>query len=226
MSSLTNACRDISELTPTAQKACNLFLEKCKTSGLNVLITETYRSQARQNYLYEQGRTRPGNKVTWTKNSRHTSRRAWDICQNVKGKEYADSGFFKACGQIAKELGITWGGTWKQADTPHFEISTDWVLPKEETEMTEPERKKFNAMVENLEANTLIIDKLAARITQLENPMIYNYIDKNMPVWARDTIQKLVDKGIIKGDENGLGLNYSQLKLLVILDRAKAFDGR
>lgn len=226
MSSLTNACRDISELTPTAQKACNLFLEKCKTSGLNVLITETYRSQERQNYLYEQGRTRPGNKVTWTKNSRHTSRRAWDICQNVKGKEYADSGFFKACGQIAKELGITWGGTWKQADTPHFEISTNWVLPKEESEMTEPERKKFNAMVEKLEANTLIIDKLADRITQLENPMIYNYIDNNMPVWARDTIQKLVDKGIIKGDENGLGLNYSQLKLLVILDRAKAFDGR
>lgn len=226
MSSLTSACRDISELTPTAQKACNLFLEKCKTSGLNVLITETYRSHERQNYLYEQGRTRPGNKVTWTKNSRHTSRRAWDICQNVKGKEYADSGFFKACGRIAKELGITWGGTWKQADTPHFEISTDWVLPKEETEMTEQERKKFNAMVENLEANTLIIDKLANRITQLENPMIYNYIDKNMPVWARDTIQKLVDKGIIKGDENGLGLNYSQLKLLVILDRAKAFDGR
>ncbi len=226
MSSLTNACRDISELTPTAQKACNLFLEKCKTSGLNVLITETYRSQERQNYLYEQGRTRPGNKVTWTKNSRHTSRRAWDICQNIKGKEYADSGFFKACGQIAKELGITWGGTWKQADTPHFEISTDWVLPREETEMTEQERKKFNAMVENLEANTLIIDKLADRITQLENPMIYNYIDENMPVWARDTIQKLVDKGIIKGDENGLGLNYSQLKLLVILDRAKAFDGR
>lgn len=226
MSSLTNACRDISELTPTAQKACNLFLEKCKTSGLNVLITETYRSQERQNYLYEQGRTRPGNKVTWTKNSRHTSRRAWDICQNVKGKEYADSGFFKACGQIAKELGITWGGTWKQADTPHFEIGRGWTEQKEDNTMTQQERGKFNALVEAVENLTHTVDKLADRIRTLENPMIYNYIDKNMPVWARDTIQKLVDKGIIKGDENGLGLNYSQLKLLVILDRAKAFDGR
>lgn len=226
MSSLTNACRDISELTPTAQKACNLFLEKCKTSGLNVLITETYRSQERQNYLYEQGRTRPGNKVTWTKNSRHTSRRAWDICQNVKGKEYADSGFFKACGQIAKELGITWGGTWKQADTPHFEIDTNWTEQKEDNAMTEQERGKFNALVEAVENLTHTVDKLADRIRTLENPMIYNYIDENMPLWARDTIQKLVDKGIIKGDENGLGLNYSQLKLLVILDRAKAFDGR
>lgn len=226
MNSLTNACRDISELTPTAQKACNLFLEKCKTSGLNVLITETYRSQERQNYLYEQGRTRPGNKVTWTKNSRHTSRRAWDICQNVKGKEYADSGFFKACGQIAKELGITWGGTWKQADTPHFEIDTDWTPPEEseDNEMTTEERIKFNELVNAVSGLRMVIDKLGDRITKLENPMIYNYIDDNMPAWARATVQKLVDMGIIIGDENGLGLNYSQLKLLVILDRSKAFD--
>ena len=224
MSSLTNACRDISELTPTAQKACNLFLEKCKASGLNVLITETYRSQERQNYLYEQGRTRPGNKVTWTKNSRHTSRRAWDICQNVKGKEYADSGFFKACGQIAKELGITWGGTWKQADTPHFEIDTNWTEQKEDNAMTEQERGKFNALVEAVENLTHTVDKLADRIRTLENPMIYNYIDENMPLWARDTIQKLVDKGLLVGDEKGLHLTDNDLKQFVVNDRAKLYD--
>lgn len=125
--SVTKACRDISELTKNAQKACNLFMERCKAAGLNVLITETYRSQERQNYLYEQGRTRPGNKVTWTKNSRHTSRRAWDICKNVKGAEYSDASFFKKCGEIAKELGITWGGTWKTPDTPHFEVDENWT---------------------------------------------------------------------------------------------------
>ena len=214
MSSLTNACRDINELTPTAQRACKLFVERCKAVGLNVLITETYRSQERQNYLYEQGRTRPGNKVTWTKNSRHTSRRAWDICQNVKGKEYADSGFFKACGQIAKELGITWGGTWKQADTPHFEISTDWKEPhiniEEDNAMTADEKQKFNM--------------LAERVEKLGQPkMIYNYIDENMPSWARPTIQKLVDKGYLCGDENGLNLDDSMLRLLTILDRAGNF---
>lgn len=224
MSSLTNACRDISELTPTAQKACNLFLEKCKMSGLNVLITETYRSQERQNYLYEQGRTRPGNKVTWTKNSRHTSRRAWDICQNVKGKEYADSGFFKACGQIAKELGITWGGTWKQADTPHFEIDTNWTEQKEDNAMTQQERGKFNALVEAVENLTHTVDKLADRIRTLENPMIYNYIDENMPEWARPTVQKLVDKRLLLGDENGLHLTDNDLKQFVVNDRAKLYD--
>lgn len=216
MSNTTTACRDISELTPNAQKACRLFLEKCEENGLKVRITETYRSQKRQNWLYAQGRTRKGNVVTWTKNSRHTSRRAWDICKDVKGQEYSDSGFFKACGQIAKELNITWGGTWKQADTPHFEIDTDWK-ESDDKPMTQQERVKFNELVG-------IIDRLADRITKLEQPMIYNYIDKNMPEWARPTVQKLVDKGILKGDENGLHLTDSDLRQFVINDRAGLYD--
>ena len=224
MSDITTACRDINELTPAAQQACKLFLERCAEKGLKVRITETYRSQERQNYLYEQGRTRPGNKVTWTKNSRHTSRRAWDICQNIKGKEYADSGFFKACGQIAKELGITWGGTWKQADTPHFEIGRGWTEQKEDNAMTQQEREKFNALVKAVENLTHTVDKLADRIRTLENPMIYNYIDENMPLWARDTIQKLVDKGLLVGDENGLHLTDNDLKQFVINDRAGLYD--
>lgn len=140
---VTKACREINELSMQAQKACALFLERCKQAGLNVLVVETYRSQARQDYLYQQGRTRPGKKVTWTHNSRHTSRRAWDICKNVKGQEYSDSNFFKRCGAIAKELGITWGGTWESSpDTPHFEIDADWKEPiKEDKELKDAVHK-------------------------------------------------------------------------------------
>ena len=84
MSDVTKTIRDIGELKAVAQTACKLFLDECKKAGLDIFITETYRSQARQNYLYEQGRTRPGDKITWTKNSRHTSRLAWDIAHNTK----------------------------------------------------------------------------------------------------------------------------------------------
>lgn len=138
MSDVTKTCRDINELSPVAQKACRLFLQECKKEGLPVLITETYRSQARQNYLYEHGRTRPGNVVTWTRSSRHTGRMAWDICKNLKGHEYSDQLFFKKCGEIAKRLGITWGGTWKTPDKPHFEVTKDWKY--EEDEMVEKHR--------------------------------------------------------------------------------------
>ena len=135
--SVTKTIRDIKELTPEAQKACNLFMAECKKQGLNVLITETYRSQERQNYLYEQGRTRAGNKVTWTTHSRHTSRRAWDICKNLKGHEYDDTLFFKKCGEVARKLGITWGGDWTSPDMPHFEVSEVWDYKEKKTMVLE-----------------------------------------------------------------------------------------
>ena len=60
--------------------------------------------------------------------------------------------------------------------------------------------------------------------SKLENKMVYNYIDTNMPDWAKPTIQKLVDKGYLKGDGNGLGLTDEMLKIFVILDRAGNFE--
>ena len=142
MSNITQACRDISELTPLAQKACNLFLRCCAEKGLKVCITETYRSQDRQNWLYTQGRTRNGNIVTWTKNSRHTSRRAWDIACN--GHLLYDIDILNKAGAIAKSLGITWGGDWTTPDKPHFEIDVNWEAPKEDEE----EVKRYSTIEE------------------------------------------------------------------------------
>lgn len=63
--------------------------------------------------------------------------------------------------------------------------------------------------------------KLAGQGKEEETEMIYNYIDENMPQWARETVQKLVDKGYLKGNEKGeLGLNDTMLKIFVVNDRA------
>ena len=52
-------------------------------------------------------------------------------------------------------------------------------------------------------------------------PMIYNYMDNNMPDWAKPTIQKLMDKGILVGDNEGkLGLTMDMLRVFVANDRA------
>ena len=136
--SVTTSCRDINQLTPLAQVACNLFISECKKQGINVFITETYRSQERQDYLYEQGRTRPGKVVTWTRNSNHKSRMAWDIAVSPPLALYDKSVIAKA-GKIAGELGIEWGGTWKTPDTPHFQINSNWKKPKEEYKVKEIE---------------------------------------------------------------------------------------
>lgn len=126
--SVTKTCRDIAELNSLAQTACNLFLAECKRQGVNVFITETYRSQARQDYLYEQGRTRSGNVVTWTRTSNHKNRMAWDIAVSPPNALY-DKNIINRAGVIAGRLGIEWGGTWKTSDTPHFQIGTSWNKP-------------------------------------------------------------------------------------------------
>ena len=166
-------CRDINELKPTAQKACRLFLKKCKEAGLNIFLTETYRSQARQNQLYAQGRTEPGKIVTWTLNSRHTSRRAWDIA--VIGKDLYDMAVIRQAGAIGQSLGITWGGEWSTPDYAHFEITEDWTAPEEVEEVTQ---EQFNQMMEVY---------LAERNK------------KSASDWAKTEIEKGISEGITDG---------------------------
>ncbi|WP_421924822.1 M15 family metallopeptidase [Lysinibacillus capsici] len=131
MTNITKTCRDISELLPAAQTACRLLFQECFKAGIkNIFITETYRSQERQNYLYAQGRTRPGQIVTWTLDSNHKSRLAWDIAVCPPQSLY-DVTTLSRVGAIARKLGITWGGDWtNNIDRPHFEVKPNWVMPK------------------------------------------------------------------------------------------------
>lgn len=133
--SVTTTCRDLSELTTAAQLACRLLFQECYKAGIkDIFITETYRSQARQEYLYAQGRTRPGQKVTWTLKSNHSGRLAWDIAVGPPKSLY-DLVTLNKVGAIAQKLGITWGGqaSWVAAgkiDHPHFEVKANWTPPK------------------------------------------------------------------------------------------------
>ncbi|MFJ7647701.1 M15 family metallopeptidase [Lysinibacillus sp. NPDC097279] len=128
---VTTTCRDLAELLPVAQTACRLLFQESYKAGIkNIFITETYRSQERQNYLYAQGRTRPGQIVTWTLNSNHKSRLAWDIAVGPPQSLY-DVTTLNRVGAIARKLGITWGGDWiGSIDRPHFEVKPTWLMPK------------------------------------------------------------------------------------------------
>ena len=70
-----------------------------------------------------------------------------------------------------------------------------------------------------------LLKGIEKRLDKLEGKMIYNYIDKNMPDWARPTIQKLVDKKLLFGNEKGeLGITEEMLKIYVTNDRAGLYD--
>ena len=87
--------------------------------------------------------------------------------------------------------------------------------------MTIEEKAKFNALVETVEGIRKDVDALA----QTSNKMVYAWVDANMPEWARPTITKLCEKGILKGDEEGkLNLTDEMLRIFVVNDRAGLYD--
>ena len=84
--------------------------------GHEVTVVETGRSQERQDWLYEQGRTRSGRVVTWTRDSAHTRGEAVDVM--IDGS-YSDALGFSRLQQIAREEGLR---TLGMKDPGHLEL--------------------------------------------------------------------------------------------------------
>lgn len=75
--------------------------------------------------------------------------------------------------------------------------------------------------LENLKAT---VNQLAAIVNELANPMIYNYVDENMPEWAREAVRKAIDKGILQGEGAGLNLDYQDLRHITLMYRTGLFN--
>lgn len=115
--------RSLADLRPDVRNNVETLLELCKAQGLDVLVTQTLRDDEYQAYLYEQGRSRPGAIVTNSRTTTfHGKGLAVDFCENRKGHEYDDAGFFRNVAVIAKAIGFSWGGDWKTfIDRPHLQ---------------------------------------------------------------------------------------------------------
>lgn len=101
--------RKIEDLDPYVASLCRKFVAACKKQGVDVLITSTFRDAESQNYIYAQGRTRPGKIVTNAKagQSFHNYRLAFDFVPIVGGKaQWNDARTFKKCRAIGESLGL------------------------------------------------------------------------------------------------------------------------
>ena len=68
------------------------------------------------------------------------------------------------------------------------------------------------------------ISEIKAAVDKINSKMIYNYVDSNMPDWAKPTVKKMMSKGYLKGDDEGkLGLTDELLRVFVINDRAGVY---
>jgi uncharacterized protein YcbK (DUF882 family) len=116
-SSTNDIVRSLAALDPQLQsKLARVASRMREETGHDVTISETYRSQARQDALYAQGRDADGPVVTWTKNSKHTQGRAVDV--ELDGGE-ASLDAYKTLQRIANEEGLRTLGT---KDPGHLEL--------------------------------------------------------------------------------------------------------
>jgi peptidoglycan LD-endopeptidase CwlK len=100
--------KKIEDLHPKLQTMAYAWLAACKKAGIEVLITSTYRDKQYQDWLFAQGRTRPGKVVTYARGgqSMHNFRLAFDFVVLHDGK--ADWGDLKTF-QRARKIGETVG---------------------------------------------------------------------------------------------------------------------
>lgn len=81
------------------------------------------------------------------------------------------------------------------------------------------------SLIEETEELTMAQYEELKQMIQAQKPMIYDYMDDNMPSWAKPTIQKLMDKGFLVGDDEGrLGLTMDAIRIFVANDRAGLYD--
>lgn len=105
--------RSTSLLLPGFANRVGLLLSRLEARGFRPRVYETYRTPQRALMLS----TSP--EQSGIKNSMHILRAAVDVIDAVHG--WKNPAFFKALGEEAEALGLTWGGRFSRVDMPHVQ---------------------------------------------------------------------------------------------------------
>lgn len=122
-------------LHPIVESKRDQLIAQAEEVGIEILITDGFRSVEEQNDIHALGRTRGGNVVTYAEGgeSYHNYGLAidfalrlpdgsvvWDIQRDGNGNGRPD--WFEVA-DIGKELGFEWGGDWVRfKDYPHLQL--------------------------------------------------------------------------------------------------------
>jgi len=124
--------RSLDELDPFVKDLALQFLQDCKTAGIDILITCTYRDNEAQQACYDQGRTpesiSKGEKIITNAKpgqSFHQWRVAIDTVPIINGKAvWSDNLLWNKIGAIGVNNGFEWAGNWISfKEKPHFQLT-------------------------------------------------------------------------------------------------------
>lgn len=113
-------------LKPSVAAAASQFVQEAFRRGIRLRVTSGFRSMAEQQALYDQGRTEPGDIVTYAKpgQSLHNHGLAFDVVELSPDNRvaYWDNPRWQEIGALGKSYGFEWGGDWNWKDWGHFQV--------------------------------------------------------------------------------------------------------
>lgn len=125
-----------SGLHPAIEEKRDELIQQASAAGIEIIITDGFRSREEQDKLHSQGRSTAGSVVTQVQGggSYHNYGLAidfalrdsnggviWDIERDANGNGRSD--WFEVAA-IGKDLGFKWGGDWRRfKDYPHLEMT-------------------------------------------------------------------------------------------------------
>lgn len=133
--------RSLAQLVGVHPKLVAVVKRAIALTAQDFMVLEGVRTQQRQNELYAQGRTKPGNVVTWTRTSNHFKNartrfgHAVDLVpfpvdwNDLKKFDAISRAMFQAADEL--NTPIRWGADWDrdgkprergETDSPHFEL--------------------------------------------------------------------------------------------------------
>jgi RHS repeat-associated protein len=114
----------LATLHPDVQDQMKSFILIAKYRyGIDLRVTDAYRTYAEQDAIYAKGRTAAGSIVTNAKGgqSNHNFGLAIDVVPFENGKINYKTSQWKLIGRIGESRGLEWGGRWRFVDKPHFQ---------------------------------------------------------------------------------------------------------
>ena len=114
--------RSLDGLKPEFREKVDLLIDKIEEEGLHIFVFETTRTKERQTLLVKNGASK-------TMKSKHIEGLAVDFVAKKNGKWTWDTSdkevlrTYQRFGELAREVGLTWGGDWKKfVDMPHVQM--------------------------------------------------------------------------------------------------------
>jgi hypothetical protein len=108
----TKRINDVALLEPTMRAAVAAIIADADAHGISLMVWETYRSQARQQQLFEHGVSK------LRRVGVHHYGLACDLVRDVDG-EPSWKGDFSSLGTFARGHLLIWGGDWGRPDLRH-----------------------------------------------------------------------------------------------------------